>query len=256
MTQTVVAAEPRSAEREDGSYDRPMTAAQSRILLVEDDHDIVQVVRTYLQGAGYLVEVASDGRVGLSRALASPPALIVLDWMLPSLDGLEFMKILRRTHGIPVIMLTARTEEADRVLGLEFGADDYVTKPFSPRELVARVRAVLRRADSEGDGGEAPLERGSLRIDPVRRLVSVLGRPIDMTAREFDLLYTLARRPGRVFGREELLEHAWGPAFDGIDRVVDVHVSNLRRKLDAHPESAGAIVTVRGVGYSFREARP
>jgi two-component system, OmpR family, alkaline phosphatase synthesis response regulator PhoP len=233
-----------------------MTTEPPRVLVVEDDHDIVQVVRTYLQSAGYLVEVAADGRAGLSRALAAPPSLIVLDWMLPRLDGLEFMKILRRTHGVPVIMLTARIEEADRVLGLEFGADDYVTKPFSPRELVARVRAVLRRVESGGGGGEAALERGSLRIDPGRRRVSVVGRPIDMTAREFDLLYALARSPGRVFRRDELLERAWGPEFEGIDRVVDVHVSNLRRKLDAHPESAGAIVTVRGVGYSFREARP
>jgi DNA-binding response OmpR family regulator len=233
-----------------------MTTEPPRVLVVEDDPDIVQVVRTYLQGAGYLVEVATDGRIGLARALAAPPSLIVLDWMLPRLDGLEFMKILRRTHGVPVIMLTARIEEADRVLGLEFGADDYVTKPFSPRELVARVRAVLRRVESGDDGGEAPLERGSLRIDPGRRLVSVVGRPIAMTAREFDLLYALARRPGRVFRRDELLERAWGEEFEGIDRVVDVHVSNLRRKLDAHPESAGAIVTVRGVGYAFREARP
>jgi two-component system, OmpR family, alkaline phosphatase synthesis response regulator PhoP len=233
-----------------------MTTEPPRVLVVEDDPDIVQVVRTYLQGAGYLVEVATDGRIGLARALAAPPSLIVLDWMLPRLDGLEFMKILRRTHGVPVIMLTARIEEADRVLGLEFGADDYVTKPFSPRELVARVRAVLRRVESGDDGGEAPLERGSLRIDPGRRLVSVVGRPIAMTAREFDLLYALARRPGRVFRRDELLERAWGHEFEGIDRVVDVHVSNLRRKLDAHPESAGAIVTVRGVGYAFREARP
>ncbi|CAN5640493.1 response regulator transcription factor [soil metagenome] len=233
-----------------------MDAADApRILIVEDDPDIVQVVRAYLEGSGYAVDVAGDGRAGLSCALTAPPALIVLDWMLPSLDGLEFMRILRRTSAVPVIMLTARIEESDRILGLEFGVDDYVTKPFSPRELVARVRAVLRRAAASDDGGEAPLERGSLHIDPGRRRVCVVGEDIEVTAREFDLLHTLALRPGRVFRREELLDRVWGSDADVVDRVVDVHVSNLRRKLDAHPASAGAIVTMRGVGYAFREDR-
>jgi DNA-binding response OmpR family regulator len=232
-----------------------MTGAPIRILIVEDDPDIVEVVRTYLARSGFTVEVARDGLTGLRRALESPPALIVLDWMLPGIDGLEFMKLLRQTHALPVIMLTARSEEADRVLGLEFGADDYVAKPFSPNELVARVRAVLRRSEivAADEGVDAPLERGALRVDPGTRRVHAAGQEIDLTTREFDLLYALARRPGRVFRRDELLDRVWGSDFEGVDRVVDVHVSNLRKKLDANPASAGTIVTVRGVGYAFRE---
>lgn len=232
-----------------------MTPPAPRVLIVEDDPDIVQVVRTYLERSGFAAEAASDGLSGLTRALERPPALIVLDWMLPGLDGLEFMKQLRREHTTPVIMLTARSEEADRVLGLEFGADDYVIKPFSPRELVARVNAVLRRSD----GRETPLKEvlsgGPLVIDPERRVAWVANRRVDLTALEFDLLYTLARYPGRVFKRDELLDRVWGRDFVGVDRVVDVHISNLRQKLGAEAGGEDLIQTVRGVGYRLAEAQ-
>jgi DNA-binding response OmpR family regulator len=237
------------------TYDRPMTTPTGRVLVIEDDLDIARVVRSYLERSGFEVEVARDGRTGLARALAAPPNLVVLDWMLPGMDGLEVLKGLRSVRALPVIMLTARTEESDRILGLEFGADDYVTKPFSPRELVARVRAVLRRSEAVSTGAETTLERGLLRIDPAARRVTVAEEDVDLTAREFDLLHTLALHPGRVFRREELLERVWGSDFDGVDRVVDVHVSNLRRKLDRFAATAGAIVTVRGVGYSFAAGR-
>jgi two-component system, OmpR family, alkaline phosphatase synthesis response regulator PhoP len=224
-----------------------------RILVVEDDLDIVRVVSTYLERSGFAVETAFDGLTGLSRALEHPPELIVLDWMLPGLDGLEFMKRLRRAMATPVIMLTARSEETDRVLGLEFGADDYVTKPFSPRELVARVKAVLRRTASREDERRLSLRRGPLMIDPGRRSVTLDGAPVALTTLEFDLLYALARHPGRVFSRDELLDQVWGSDFEGVDRVVDVHISNLRQKLEAAFHHTDLLLTVRGIGYKLRE---
>lgn len=230
-----------------------MMGVTARILIVEDDPDIVQVVKVYLERSSFFVEVASDGPTGLSKAVHTSPTLIVLDWMLPGLDGLEFMKRLRLTHVTPVIMLTARNEEADRVLGLEFGADDYITKPFSPRELVARVKAVLRRMEPLAEGADTQLQRGSLRIDPSYRRVTIADREVELTTLEFDLLHALARQPGRVFRRNELLDRVWGRNFAGVDRVVDVHISNLRQKLERFPETCGQIVTVRGVGYKFQE---
>ncbi|UCH24952.1 MAG: response regulator transcription factor [Trueperaceae bacterium] len=223
------------------------------ILLVEDDRDIVRVVKTYLEREGYQVEVAFDGLSGLERALVSSPALIILDWMLPALDGLAFMKRLRKERTTPVIMLTARTEESDRILGLEFGADDYVTKPFSPRELVARVKAVLRRVEIAGLSRETFLRVGSLVIDSHKRTVTREGEELDLTTLEFDLLYTFAQYPGRVFRRDELLERVWGGDFMGVDRVVDVHVSNLRHKLEIDPSHPVLLLTVRGVGYKLVE---
>jgi DNA-binding response OmpR family regulator len=221
------------------------------VLIVEDDADVVRVARAYLEREGFAVAVESDGESGLRRALADPPALVVLDWMLPRMSGLEVLRELRRERPTPVILLTARTDELDRVIGLEVGADDYVTKPFSPRELVARVRAVLRR--SEG-AVAAPVdevvEHGPLRLDVARRLASVDGRELPLTTLEFDLLLAFARAPGRVFGRDALIERVWGPEFDGVDRVVDVHVSNLRQKLAA-AGADGLLRTVRGVGYAL-----
>ena len=220
-----------------------------RILVVEDDSDAARVVRAYLERDGFAVEVVADGVVGLERAFDSPPDLVVLDWMLPGLDGLSFLRALRREKGAPVIMLTARSEEEDRVAGFEAGADDYVLKPFSPRELVARVRAVLRRASAQATvEAHEVLDIAGMRVDGARRSVEVEGHEVVLTALEFDLLATLAASPGRVFTRGELIERVWGPDFTGVDRVVDVHVSNLRQKLEA----AGAeppIGTVRGVGY-------
>ncbi|MCO5175324.1 MAG: response regulator transcription factor [Trueperaceae bacterium] len=221
----------------------------SRILVVEDDADAAQVVSAYLTREGYAVEVAHDGAAGLQAALTAPPALVVLDWMLPGVAGPEFLTALRRAQRTPVIMLTARSEESDRIVGLELGADDYVVKPFSPRELVARVRAVLRRSQARevAEADEAVEHRG-LRVDPLQRQASFAGREVELTTLEFDLLFALARAPGRVFGRNDLIERVWGPDFTGVDRVVDVHVSNLRQKL-ASVGADALLVTVRGVGY-------
>jgi two-component system alkaline phosphatase synthesis response regulator PhoP len=221
-----------------------------RILIIEDDVDVVRVVEAFLRREGFDVDVAYDGLAGLDAALNAAPDLIVLDWMLPHLDGPELLRRLRRERVTPVIMLTARTEEDDRIAGLEVGADDYVSKPFSPRELVARVKAVLRRLDARPEEGRERIEDDGLRIDAAARTVEMDGVRADVTTVEFDLLWTLASYPGRVFRRGELLDRVWGEDFAGVDRVVDVHVSNLRQKLA--PLGVGErIVTVRSVGYKF-----
>jgi two-component system alkaline phosphatase synthesis response regulator PhoP len=226
-------------------------------LIVDDEPDIVTIARDYLDRAGFRVITAGDGASALRLARSEHPSLLVLDLMLPGVDGLDVARALRQepaTRRLPIIMLTARVEETDRLIGLEIGADDYITKPFSPRELVARVKAILRRsrhghaAQSEPSGA---LSFPGLTIDPVRREVQRNGAAVALTAREFDLLHTLAATPGRVFTREQLLERVWGHDFDGVDRVVDVHVSLLRRKLEADPADPAVIVTVRGVGYKF-----
>lgn len=222
-----------------------------RILIVEDDPDIVRVVEAYLQHEGFVTEVAGDGELGLASALAAPPALIVLDWMLPQLDGEAFLRRLRPVQDTPVVMLTARGEEEDRLHGFALGVDDYLPKPFSPRELLARVLAVLRRAGAD----RAPLAafaRGSLRIDPLRRHATFASRDLELTTLEFDLLSTLAMQPGRVWRRDELLDRVWGRDFTGVDRVVDVHVSNVRAKLEAVC-GLPLLLTIRGVGYKFTE---
>lgn len=219
------------------------------VLLVEDDRDSADIMRRYLERDGFAVSVAEDGPSGLSHALADPPALIVLDWMLPGLDGLSLLKRVREVQRTPVIMLTARVEEADRILGLEFGADDYVVKPFSPREVVARVRAVLRRCEGEGEGGADDIvTAGGLTLDAGRRTACFDNAYLNLTTLEFDLLYILARLPEHVFTRDELLERVWDADFTGVDRVVDVHISNLRTKL-AEVGGAHLLGTVRGVGY-------
>ena len=226
-----------------------------RILVVEDDEDAARVVRAYLERDGFEVEVARDGVAGLELALERPPDLVVLDWMLPGLDGLSFLRALRRDEAVPVIMLTARSEEGDRIAGLEAGADDYVVKPFSPRELSARVRAVLRRApaDEAAPAEAMVLEVAGLRVDGARRRVEAGGQALELSALEFDLLAALAAAPGRVFSRNELIERVWGPDFAGVDRVVDVHISNLRQKLEA-AGLRGVVGTVRGVGYRLEAA--
>ena len=219
-------------------------------MIVEDDPDIVRVVEAYLQREGFATDVAGDGAAGLAAALATPPALIVLDWMLPQLDGEAFMRRLRPVQNTPVVMLTARGDETDRLQGFALGADDYLHKPFSPRELVARVQAVLRRAGVE-PVPPAAFDRGALRIDPLRRCVSFAGRGVELTTLEFDLLHALAAQPGRVWRRDELLDRVWGRDFTGVDRVVDVHVSNLRAKLERVCDPP--LLTIRGVGYKFAE---
>lgn len=223
------------------------------ILVVDDEPGIVQIARDYLDRAGFRVITAGDGAAALRLARAERPSLLVLDLMLPGMDGLDVTRALRQdpaTAKLPIIMLTARVEETDRLIGLELGADDYITKPFSPRELVARVRAVLRR--SEGAvGPTGAIQIGGLSIDLERRSVRRAGEPIDLTATEFDLLAVLAREPGRPFTRAQLLERVYDVSYTGYDRTVDAHIKNLRRKLEPDPGNPQYILTIYGVGYKF-----
>ena len=227
-------------------------AVTARILVIEDDPNVGEVVARYLTREGFLVEVATDGVSGLQTALASPPDLLVLDLMLPGLSGVEVLRRLRLAAPVPVIMLTARSSEADRVNGLEFGADDYVAKPFSPRELTARVKAVLRRAGGRVDTPSEPevLAGGPLELSTASRQASLDGRPLDLTVKEFDLLAHLMSHPGRAFRREELMEQVWGFSY-GDTSTVTVHVSRLREKVEADPGSPRLVRTVRGIGYRF-----
>jgi DNA-binding response OmpR family regulator len=215
------------------------------ILVVDDAPNIVELVRIYLEGAGYATLVATDGRSAVELHRKHRPDLVILDVMLPGMDGFEVCRAIRREADTPVVMLTARTDDIDAIVGLELGADDYVTKPFNPRALVARVKAILRRTDGTVRLGR-PIEVGTLRIEPRRREVTVGNRAVDLRAREFDLLAALARDPGVVLSREALLEDVWGTDFPGETRTVDVHVSELRKKLG--PDGP-TIESVRGVGY-------
>jgi DNA-binding response OmpR family regulator len=215
------------------------------ILVVDDAPNIVELLRLYLEGAGFGVVVATDGPAAVELHRKQRPDLVILDVMLPGMDGFEVCRAIRREADTPVLMLTARTDDVDAIVGLELGADDYVTKPFNPRALVARVKAILRRTDGTVRLGR-PIEVGSLRIDPRRREVVVGERALELRGREFDLLAALARDPGVVLSREALLEDVWGTDFPGETRTVDVHVSELRRKLG--PDGP-AIESVRGIGY-------
>ncbi len=225
------------------------------ILVIDDEQPIVDLVASYLSAAGYSVACAYDGLNALTMARSLRPALVVLDVMLPGLDGIEVCRKLNQETDTYVLMLTARSDEVDKLIGLSVGADDYLTKPFSPRELVARVKAILRRSLKKTlpptNGCRPCLQFAKLVIDPERREVWSNDTLIELTPREFDLFYALAEQPGRVFTRDELLENVWGSDFDGIDRVVDVHVGTLRRKLEDTPANASLIQTVRGVGYKF-----
>lgn len=228
-----------------------------RILVVDDEPHIVELVRYNLEREGFQVSVAYDGHEALQRARSDRPDLIVLDLMLPYVDGLEVCRTLRRESTVPILVLTAKDGELDRVLGLETGADDYVTKPFSPRELVARVRAILRRTRPEPGATAAPqLVAGDLVLDPNTREVFLAGRPVDLTTKEFDLLRLLMAHPNRVFTRDALLEHVWGYDYFGSTRTVDMHISRLRDKIEDDPASPTYIVTVRGVGYKFKAPEP
>ena len=222
------------------------------VLIVEDEPKIAQVARDYLQAAGCTVVTAVDGRSGLQAAARSRPDLVVLDLRLPDIDGLDVARRLRQGGPVPIIMLTARGEESDKLVGLELGADDYITKPFSPKELVARVRAVLRRSEMARAAGES-LRAGDLVIDLPRRQARVNDRPVELTATEFDLLATLAGSPGRVFTRAQLLDAIHGVAFDSYERAVDAHVKNIRRKLESDPRRPRYLLTVHGVGYKIAE---
>ena len=223
------------------------------ILVVDDEPKLVKTVRAYLENAGFRVATASDGQMALTVYRHEKPALVVLDLGLPGMDGLDVARALRRDGNVPIIMLTARVDEADKLIGLELGADDYVTKPFSPRELVARVRAVLRRAGGEREQPLAPIVAGDVHVDLERRQVTVSGESVDLTPTEFDLLVVLARHPGRVFSRLELLDKVQGYAFEGYERTVDAHVKNLRQKIEPDPKEPRYLLTVYGVGYRFSE---
>jgi len=218
-------------------------------VVIEDDGVVAETLQLYLEHAGYAVDVVRDGAGGLARAQAPDVALVILDWMLPALSGQEVCRRLRAVSRVPILMLTARTSEDDRVRGLEIGADDYVPKPFSPREVVARVQALLRRAGAAATpGAPPPIRIGALEIDVLHRRVTVDDRDIALTPTEFKLIEVLARWPGRTFSRDELLRRACGPDYDGQDRTIDTHVTNLRRKLEPGRASR-YIVTVHGVGY-------
>jgi two-component system alkaline phosphatase synthesis response regulator PhoP len=229
--------------------------ATRTILVVDDEPGIAQIARDYLERAGFRVVVAGTGDDALRLARSEMPALIVLDLMLPGVDGLDVTRALRQdaaTRATPIIMLTARVDEMDRLVGLEIGADDYITKPFSPRELVARVRAVLRR--TEGNHAPAALLRyGDLQIDLQRRSVRRGDAQIDLTATEFDLLAVLARDPGRPFTRTQLIELTYDVSYAGFDRTIDAHIKNLRRKIEPDPRNPRYVVTVYGVGYKFMD---
>jgi len=219
------------------------------ILLVDDEPSILQLAQMYLEREGFRVKTASDGEAALEAVRVLCPALIVLDVMLPKLDGFEVCKRLRqRDDPAAILMLTARDEDIDKILGLELGADDYLTKPFNPRELVARVKAILRRGERSVKAGPAPLQLADLVIDPASREVRLGERTLDLRAQEFDLLLTLAQARGRVLTREQLLQQAWGFDFYGQTRTVDVHVAHLRKKLEG---SSVKIETITGVGYKL-----
>jgi two-component system alkaline phosphatase synthesis response regulator PhoP len=221
--------------------------SKETILVVDDEQNIIELARLYLEQEGFRVESANSGKAALDKVKAIDPALMVLDLMLPEIDGFEVCRRVRLNSNLPIIMLTARDEDIDKIVGLEIGADDYMTKPFNPRELVARVKAILRRSEHAAMPGKA-IRLGDLSIDPARREVLVAGQPIDLRAKEFDCLLTLAENKGIVLSREKLLELAWGYDFAGQTRTVDVHVAHLRKKIS---HSTAQIETVTGVGYKL-----
>ncbi len=221
-----------------------------KILIVEDEPTLLATLRYNLEREGYAVTTAPDGEAALALARGERPHLVLLDVMLPKMDGLEVCRILRRETAVPILMLTAKTEEVDKVVGLELGADDYVTKPFSMRELLARVRALLRRAERSPDGGES-LTTGDLLVDFAKRQVSRAGVALPLKPKEYELLAFLARNRGRAFTRDQLLSQVWGYDFAGDSRTVDVHVRWLREKIEDEPSKPTRLITVRGTGYRF-----
>ncbi len=223
------------------------------VLVVEDEIEIARVVRDYLRNAGFEVIVVGDGGSAVASVRSAKPDLLVLDLGLPGRDGLDVAREIRRWSDTPIVMLTARGDETDRIVGLEIGADDYVVKPFSPKELVARVRAVLRRSRTAARGDKV-VRAGDVEIDTAKMRVSVGGVQVDLTPTEFQLLATLAREPGRVFTRSQLLDAVHGVAIESYERAIDAHVKNIRRKIEPEPGSPRYVVTVHGVGYRFADA--
>jgi DNA-binding response OmpR family regulator len=218
------------------------------ILIVDDEQRIIDLARMYIEQEGFRVESATDGKKALDKILADEPALIVLDLMLPGMDGLEICRRVRSESDVPIIMLTARSDDIDKIVGLELGADDYLTKPFNPRELVARVKAILRRSERKPSSDGKAVQIGNLAINPQHRSVTIDGDPVDLRMKEFDLLQTLAENPNIVFSRERLLDIVWGYNFAGETRTVDVHIAHLRHKLEG---MTSIIETVWGVGYKL-----
>jgi len=223
--------------------------AKKKILVVDDEEKIVRIVKAYLEREGYTVAAAYDGKAALAMARAEAPDLVLLDLMLPEVSGWDVCRSLRAESNVPIIMLTARDEDTDKIVGLELGADDYVTKPFNPRELVARVRAVLRRAESPQE--KRRMVFGDLTVDLDKHEVRHAGRLVELTPTEFELLRVLAEAPGRVYSRMQLLDKVQGYAYEGYERTIDSHIKNLRKKLEADPEKPRYIVTIRGVGYKL-----
>jgi two-component system alkaline phosphatase synthesis response regulator PhoP len=224
-------------------------------LVVDDDKQIARLIRSYLEQAGFQVTVAHDGETALHALRHDRPDLVILDLMLPDRDGWDVTRIVRGDPSLaatPIIMVTARVEDTDRIVGLELGADDYVTKPFNPREIVARVRAVLRRTSGAAPITSRLLQAGQLTLDPDRHQATLGGQPLDLTPTEFDLLHALMTNPGHAFTRSELIERAVGYSYEGLDRTVDSHVKNLRRKIEPDPANPIFIQTVYGVGYRFQ----
>jgi DNA-binding response OmpR family regulator len=223
-----------------------------RILVVEDEMQIARTLRDYLEVAGFEVTTVGTGESAIASARGQRPDLVVLDLGLPGMDGLDVARELRRTSTIPIVILTARGEESDRIVGLELGGDDYLVKPFSPKELVARVRAVLRRTSGAGVGAEV-LRAGDVEVDLTKMRVRIGDRPVDLTPTEFQLLATLVREPGRVFTRGQLLDALHGLSIDSYERAIDAHVKNLRRKIEPEVGRPSYVLTVHGVGYRFAD---
>jgi DNA-binding response OmpR family regulator len=224
----------------------------SKVLVVDDESKIVQLARDYLEHSGFTVLAAADGIAALALARSERPDLIVLDLGLPALDGLDVARVLRRESRVPIIMLTARADESDKLVGLELGADDYITKPFSPKELVARVRTVLRRVEN-ADAGAETIRAADVTLDVTRMRVTAGDRSVELTPTEFQLLSALARQPGRVFTRAQLLDAVRGVAFESYERAIDAHIKNVRRKLEQDPRKPRYLLTVYGVGYKFTD---
>ncbi len=223
------------------------------ILVVDDEPKIAALARDYLEHAGFAVVTAGDGRAAIEAVGRSRPDLVVLDLGLPILDGLDVTRQIRRDSSLPIVMLTARDDEIDKLVGLELGADDYLTKPFSPRELVARVKAVLRRVEAVG---REIIRSGDLTLDVPRMRTEIAGRPVELTSTEFQLLATMAAQPGRIFTRSQLLNAVHGVAFESYERAIDTHIKNIRRKLEPDPREPRHVLTVYGVGYRFADDRP
>ena len=224
------------------------------ILVVDDEPKMIKIARDYLAQAGYNVVAATDGAAAVSASRTAKPDLIVLDLGLPTMDGLDVTRAIRKDSNVPIIMLTARGEESDKLVGLELGADDYMTKPFSPKELVARVRVVLRRAEGVAASAVEMIRVGDLTLDVPRMRVSLGDQSVEVTPTEFQLLAALAKQPGRIFTRAQLLDAVHGVAFESYERAIDAHIKNLRRKLEPNPREPKYILTVYGVGYKFSDS--